>query len=458
MSPWTALSLLMLSMQCHGQVRSHEAMPSDAQQALHIQLSKRLGERLEMRGVDPALVSNVKALRDRQVLDKIDGDVDEIASRRLSAREAMLSPGSLRELENIARTRLELKQLSVSNIPEDKLMEAVGVTKLQLENEALRDSPDTALLDRINMAFPKDDRGGILLLNPLTPVDADIVPRSIGIPTFDFDARRSTQQYSRTRYGFVGVLADISVTPPTHICTGTLISKQWFLTATHCFFDSSKQEKFPIEHLGVFFPFQGGMETVQRTIDGKESKNLKRWPLTQVIAWFGETSGLAMPTSEEGMLWQIRLGNDVALIGLDSVSSTLSPASLVSIPQSAQIDPPLTLAGYGKTNAAETVGDLLLEVGLRRDLVFTSDSGALLNNGPEGAAHDNARICLGDSGGPVFLGGVEQGWTMPLQLVAIASAVEQGSAQLCESGLQQFTRVDRPAVRAWLCAKTGAGC
>lgn len=460
MKRWMGLSLLMLCIHSYSQVRTIEAMPQDAQQAIHAQLSKRLAARLEQNGADTILTSRVKELRDPLVLHKIEANFDGMRVRKPQADGAGMPPEPFRRFESITKARLEFKQISISNIPEDKLLEVAGVTKLQLRDEAFLEFPDTGLLDRINLAFPRDARDTILLLNTLTPVDADIIPAMFGIPTFDPLTLRSTQRYSRKRYGSVGILADISVTPYAHICSGTLISENWFLTATHCFFDASKEKIIPVENLGVFFPFQGGAQTVRRLSDGKESKNLQRRSLSHVISWYGEASGLSMPGTAEDMAWQIELGNDVALIGLNALLPARSTANVVTIPTSVHISPPLTLAGYGRTNAAAPVGDLLLEVGLRRDIVFTDDSGALLKNAPESFAHANARICFGDSGGPAFLGGVDETGTMPLQLVAIASLVGKKATmeQSCETGLQQFTRVDRPAVRAWLCAKAGAAC
>lgn len=129
------------------------------------------------------------------------------------------------------------------------------------------------------------------------------------------------------------------------------------------------------------------------------------------------------------------------------------------IPEAPDIRPPLTLAGYGGTNAKAQVNDVLLEFGVRTDLVATDDDTSLLV--VSDVKSDNGRVCNGDPGGPVFLGVLIGSEANPFELVAIASAIRRrygGSPDACLDGIQQYTRLDRTAVRSWLCAKAAVAC
>lgn len=434
-------------------------MPADARRALHERLPERLGSKIAITGIDTAVTTDVKNVRDPEVRKRIEQDFEELLERRPISATNDFSALRMQQFEVTTNARTELYEIAVSNIPEDKIAEATKMSKAELLSEARKPFINVALAKLLSRSFPKQGRGTYMMLNPMTPDDSDTPAQSLAaISSFDSNTLRSTQSYPRKNFAVVGVLADISVLPYKQICSGTLIANNWFLTAMHCLRDPSTKTRIPPERLGVFFPFQEGTVTVRRS-DGEESKHLALRMPNKSIFWFGEVKGRKFPISDGDMDDQVHEGNDIAVIGLaEPPHKKLIPD--IQFPLNAGVSPPLTLAGYGLTNAANTMGELLLEVGMRTDLVFTNDTGVLLSTAEDKSLLPNGRICAGDSGGPVFLGKADGRAGNKFQLVAIASIVDAEVANLetCASAVQRFSRLDRKEVRSWLCEKTKTAC
>jgi hypothetical protein len=441
-----------------------EAMPLDAQLALKTSLSKRLEARLASGGINLELTEAIAKLRDKRLLDKIDSDADKLLGVGTFPSGNKI-PASVRSrIEQRVRARLELYTIANSNIPDDILVDIIGHGKKQLLAKAKQDQLDLPHIKKLITAFDRSNirkNENYRILNPKTSYDGPgLFPGPIGPGKYDPVTRRSTETVLRKSFSGVGTLVDISVKPYQIICSGTLIAKNWFLTATHCFLDKDKKTQIPLNRLGVFFPFLGGKDTLLRS-DGKESKNMLHRPVSTTFAWFGGSQGIDFPTSEPEMYQQIQSGNDVALIALSVSSTQSSTQHAMIIPANAPISPPLTLAGYGLSNASEVAGDLLLEIGVRKDLVQTDTGGVMLTGHSDAVLQNGGRICTGDSGGPVFRGNIDGTKVAAFELVAIASAVIErvgGTSNPCADGIQNFTRLDRDEVRAWLCANSGAGC
>ena len=462
----TSLTFLLLVASAHSaaQIESSAGVLDKKQEAVQTQLAKRLAEKIAVTNADADVAKNVKQVRDRIVLDQIEHEFEDMLKGRPLKPGTAFPIEELERFEKITVARTELYDIAKSNIPDDKIQQVSGYTKADLLKEARKNVPNLVSAELLTAAFPKWDRGSIQILNPLTPDDRDVVSPSVsGTDSFNPTTGRMVATYPRKRFRMVGVLADISKKPYRHLCSGTLISGNWFLTATHCLFDEDKKTRIPDNSLGVFFPFAGGSDTVRRSSDFKESKNLKLRTITK-STWFGELSGTSFPRSVREIDLMIKAGNDATLVELvpsadgdESLKGILVPVHTPSV------KPPLTLAGFGLTNAKNAVGDLLLEVGLRTDLVATDDKGLLLKTPIESSPHSNGLICKGDSGGPVFLGNVATQSATDFQIIAIASSIiasdGTGTVDTCAQAVQRFTRLDRGELRKWICDKASvAGC
>jgi hypothetical protein len=461
MSRWLLLTIVILPAFVAAQGRIPPGMPADARKALDERLIVRGQETLQQLPLSESFKARIGRVRDKAVLNAIEADASPI--RLFSAAPGM----STNALEERTSARLSLYELSTSTIPESTL-QAVrpDLTKEGLAQAAAAPNVDLNLTRSLALAFPAHTafrRGAIVqIFNPKTPVTDDNPPEGIGSsPTSpeNFDEKKSRMRAPVWRMGFnrVGLLANVSATPFKAVCSGIVLNKQWFLTATHCFVDRSRGILFPATSLRVFLPFQDGTETVVG--DKGHSANMLGIAVGTERRWYGEVSGRNFPSSEAEASHEIMLGNDVALLQLNIPDGAIKrQMRALAIPEAPNIRPPFTLAGYGRTNATERVGDQLLEVGVRMDVVAKD---AIQLYAITGGPTDNGRICDGDSGGPVFLGDLNGSEPSPFQLIAIASALRprsNGGSDACLNGEQLFTRLDTAAVRKWICATAGMPC
>lgn len=198
-----------------------------------------------------------------------------------------------------------------------------------------------------------------------------------------------------TAHPYVGLVRD-----GTTFCSGSLVSRTIFVTAGHCFAGDAS----------IFGTSADGHSIVQLSFDPAGSANPDRLNLygavyVDPLFCGGCGSGLAGFAS-----------HDVAVVKLNApVPAGVVPrlASLPAANQSAglKVHTPVDLVGYGVETFAKGSGQPQIATGGSRTWATselaqagTSAAATLLKLA---SASANGGICVGDSGGPVLLGGTD---------------------------------------------------
>src|SRR5690242_18094543 len=96
----TLTVLCMLAASAHAAAQMpREALHTDAQQALRAHLANRVSSRIAVVPVDDALTSSVKDVRDREVLDRIETEFDQLLQGRPLTPGIALTEGQLQRFE-----------------------------------------------------------------------------------------------------------------------------------------------------------------------------------------------------------------------------------------------------------------------------------------------------------------------------------------------------------------------
>lgn len=368
--------------------------------------------------------------------------------------------------EASVKDRLLLHQLGQGVVSDDALQDIVpGLTAVSIRQLSTARNLDQGLARSLINAFEVLRKHSMMSINPETPFSDSLKPGALpgnanpSTPGYDPATRRRTSQVWRTGFSHVVALAPSSGTRRRIFCAGTLVAPEWIVTATHCLFDMNSASLRDIGTFSAYLPFQKDGITLFSQED-EPSANMAEIRL-DLVRWLGEVDNKTqLPSNMDALLAEIDNGNDVALLRV-AKSSIRQPAypKAVELPKKTAVAPPVTVVGYGLTNATR-VGNSVMEVAVRKTQLHSGDYffSTVASDAP---GKNDARVCPFDSGGPVFEGELSGDPGQSHTLVGIVSGAAgryDGSTTICYYGQQFITRLNRQKFLAWYCDVATGAC
>lgn len=430
------------------------AGPAQSQPVPGAALEKLKLERLEQSS--PAKLQLLKAgqstLRDPAIREAFERDLARVpaleAMESLRVRQVLADSVQLASDPDLAAS-LELAGYSVDGlrrVASGNALEA-GAQLEALEQRFGRDKlgrmtlgASTVMIVRPQPMFPDNFAPGIL---PTGPALAAAL-----------NGHRIDDMVWRRGLTYAAALST-SGSRPVIYCSGTVIARQWLLTAAHCLTDISPGKPPGPDTLRVYLPFQGGTEQVL-TAAGQVNRDMKAVRVDQVT-WIGEEIGVPYPASEQAIHDLSSQGADIALLRLNAQDVKALPNAIPDVRLAGRMGEGIhSLVGYGRT-VGELPTGLSLLVGLREDPPYDVDN--VLYYG-KAEAVGNGGICSGDSGGGAFAGRVN-GTQARLDMVGVISALSDsggGTSTICLAGTQMLSSVVSARNRTYLCGKVPEAC
>jgi hypothetical protein len=246
---------------------------------------------------------------------------------------------------------------------------------------------------------------------------------------------RYCQRFSFSQFPEVVRLVVRAANQSREICSGTMITPDWMLTAAHCFLGERAAADYTdsADKDYVWTPGASNQLFVNATISANNAKlAVPRYRSATRVVVYGKYSGRYSTP---------QFADDIALVQLDSPfpAFAVQPAALAS---EKDFKKETTIAGYGYSNVnGATLGEFQLTWPTRAD----KDSGEIAFSPQEGGDAKGG-FCQGDSGGSVFVGRLRG--CKPYDLAAeIRPHVLQGSISFNFLGKEDASAVT-PAQKA----------
>ncbi|MDH1701069.1 trypsin-like serine protease [Comamonas terrigena] len=291
-------------------------------------------------------------------------------------------------------------------------------------------------------------RPSVQQVDPDTPASTDAVPTASATGPCNYNSILNRCERLVYRQGFTEVVAvgqRVAGQPVGTIhCTGTMLKDGWLLTAAHCLFDKTGA-RIAQDKLVVYMPFQGSSE--QAMAAQALNRNLRSFSVVPGSATLYDVE------FQPSKLYDFESAKDLAVlrVSVPTGSATWRPVVL----RTANKDMPFTSAGYGLTNAADPgVDGSTLEITRRTADVQVFPKYLLYESV---STKGMGRVCVGDSGGPVFAGELNGGPKPPeheLVGVVSGSTATGQSVAYCRAGNQYIVRVNTTEVAQWMCSST----